>query len=252
MPEEQSVQRTALVTGASQGIGAAIATALAQAGCSVAINYHSESSREKAEELKRTLEREFGADFETFQANVADFDSVKAMVDAAKERFGRLDVLVNNAGITRDGLVMRMDLEQFDSVIDTNLGGAFNCIRHVVPIMVKQRYGRIINVSSVVGLHGNAGQVNYSASKAGLIGMTKSLAKELGARNITANAVAPGFIETAMTEKLDEKAVGSLTQNIALRRLGQAEDVANAVAFLASDNASYITGQVLSIDGGMF
>lgn len=248
---DTSAQRVALITGANQGIGAAIATRLASDGFSVVINHHSDSSKQVAQELAEVLEREYNVFTMVVQADVSDFDQVKAMVAAAKERFGRIDVLVNNAGITRDGLVMRMGADQFDSVIDTNLGGTFNCLRHVVPIMVKQRSGRIINISSVVGVYGNAGQVNYSASKAGIIGLTKSAAKELGGRNITVNAIAPGFIETAMTAQLDEKANAALTDRIALNRLGQAEDVAACASFLASDDASYITGQVLGVDGGI-
>ncbi len=244
-------QRVALVTGGNQGIGAAVCRRLASDGFAVAINHHSDNSAQAAEELAETLRHEYDTEAMIVKADVSDFDQAKAMIGAVKERFGRIDVLVNNAGITRDGLVMRMSEEQFDSVIDTNLGGTFNCLRHAVPIMVKQRYGRIINISSVVGIYGNAGQVNYSASKAGIIGLTKSAAKELGSRNITVNAVAPGFIETAMTADLDEKASEALTNGIALKRLGSGDDVASAVAFLASEDASYITGQVLGVDGGL-
>ena len=247
----EDIQKVALVTGGNQGIGAAVVTKLASDGFFVVINHHSDSSKQAAEQLAETLEREYGIETMVLQADVADFDQVKEMVASIKDRFGRIDVLVNNAGITRDGLVMRMGAEQFESVVDTNLGGTFNCLRHVVPIMVKQRSGRIINISSVVGVYGNAGQVNYSASKAGIIGLTKSAAKELGSRNITVNAIAPGFIETAMTAQLDEKANAALTDRIALNRLGQAEDVAASVSFLASDDASYITGQVLGVDGGI-
>lgn len=241
----------ALVTGAAQGIGAATALRLAEEGFVTVINHHSASSKQQAEELAETLERTCNIPTMVIQVDVADFDSVKTMVEAIKERFGRIDVLVNNAGITRDGLLMRMKEDQFDAVVDTNLGGAFHCMRHVVPLMVKQRSGRIINISSVVGIYGNAGQVNYAASKAGIIGMTKSAAKELGGRGITVNAVAPGFIETAMTAALDEKASEALTERISLGRLGRPEDVASAVAFLAGSNAAYITGQVLGVDGGL-
>lgn len=248
---DSTERRVALVTGAAQGIGAAVARRLAQDGCIVVINYHSQSSADKAIELANSLTEEYGAACSAVQCDVADFDAVKEMVSEIKDTYGRIDILVNNAGITRDGLLMRMKEDQFESVIDTNLGGAFNCMRHVVSLMTKQRFGRIINISSIVGVHGNAGQVNYSASKAGIIGMTKSAAKELGSRNITVNAIAPGFIETAMTAALDEKANAALADRIALGRLGQAEDVANAVSFLASDGASYITAQVLGVDGGM-
>lgn len=244
-------QRVALVTGAAQGIGAAVAEQLAARNFAVAINHHSDSSRDAAQELADRLATTYGVVTMTVQCDVADFDAVKQMVADIKDELGHIDVLVNNAGITRDGLLMRMKEDQFDAVIDTNLGGTFNCMRHVVPLMTKQRYGRIINISSVVGLYGNAGQVNYAASKAGIIGMTKSAAKELGSRNITVNAIAPGFIETAMTAELDEKANEALTSRIASGRLGQPEDVAFAVAFLASERASYITGQVLGVDGGI-
>ena len=244
-------RRVALVTGAAQGIGAAVATRLAKDGNIVVLNYHSESSADKATQLANKLLGEFGTVCSAIQCDVADFDAVKEMVSEIKDTYGHIDILVNNAGITRDGLLMRMKEDQFESVIDTNLGGVFNCMRHVVPLMTKQRYGRIVNISSIVGLYGNAGQVNYAASKAGIIGMTKSAAKELGSRNITVNAVAPGFIETAMTAELDDKANEALTGRIAAGRLGTPEDVANAVSFLASEESSYVTAQVLGVDGGM-
>lgn len=247
----QCEHRVAIVTGAARGIGAEVARVLAREGCNVVINHHSDSSRDLARSLAAEIEREHGVSAVAWCCDVADFNAVKEMVAGVKERFGCIDVLVNNAGITADGLLMRMKEEQFASVIDTNLGGAFNCMRHVVPVMVKQRSGRIINISSVVGIYGNAGQVNYSASKAGIIGMTKSAAKELGGRNITVNAVAPGFIETAMTEALDDSASQALSGRIALGRLGSTSDVAEAVAFLACGASSYITGQVLGVDGGM-
>lgn len=252
MTQDSSSEATsvALVTGASRGIGAAIARAMAQAGMNIVLNYSSDASEADARELAQELEAG-GVETLVVQANVADFAAVKAMVAAIKERFGRIDVLVNNAGITRDGLLMRMKEDQFDSVIDTNLKGAFNCMRHVCPLMVKQRYGRIISISSVVGIAGNAGQVNYAASKAGIIGMTKAAAKELASRNITVNAVAPGFIETAMTAVLGDEAQESIVERIAAHRLGKPEDVAEAVAFFARPEASYITGQVISVDGGM-
>lgn len=244
-------QRVALITGAAQGIGAACAKRLAQDDCAIVINYHSASSAAKADAVAAEIKSDFNVPVLAIQADVADADAVSAMIDEVKSAFGRIDVLVNNAGITRDTLLMRMKPEQFDDVIDTNLGGTFNCMRQVVPIMVKQRRGRIVNISSIVGVCGNAGQVNYAASKAGIIGMTKSAAKELGSRNITVNAVAPGFITTAMTEQLDDAAEHALTSRIASGRLGSPEDVAAAVAFLASDEASYITAQVLGVDGGL-
>lgn len=244
-------QQVALVTGAAQGIGAAIAEQLAADGFNVIINHRSESSRDAAVALADRLSKKYSVKSVAKQCDVSDFEAVKEMVAEIKDEFERIDVLVNNAGITRDGLLMRMKEEQFEAVIDANLGGAFNCMRHVVPLMTKQRYGRVINISSVVGLYGNPGQVNYAASKAGIIGMTKAAAKEVGSRNITVNAIAPGFIETAMTAALDEKANEALTGRIAAGRLGQPSDIAYAAAFLASEHASYITGQVLGVDGGI-
>ena len=247
----EDLRKTALVTGGSRGIGRTIAITLAESGMDIAINYFGEDNKGDAEELAETLTRDYGVAAEIFPCDVSDFDDVKEMVAAVKESFGRIDVLVNNAGITNDGLLMRMKESQFKSVIDVNLVGTFNCMRHVVPVMVKQRSGSIVNIASIVGIRGNAGQVNYSASKAGIIGMTKSAAKELGGRNITVNAVAPGFIETQMTAALGEEANEALAKSISLGRLGSTQDVANAVAFLAGDAATYITGQVLGVDGGM-
>lgn len=248
---EQTEQQVALVTGASRGIGAAIARAFARNGYALALNHSSEHSAEACAQLASELEAEFGVDTMVCCADVSDFEAAKTMVDTIREHFGRIDVLVNNAGVTRDGLLARMSEEAFDKVISVNLKGAFNCMRHVAPIMMKQRSGRIISVSSVVGLYGNAGQVNYAASKAGIVGMTKSAAKELGGRGITVNAVAPGFIETDMTRALSDKARDAVVGRIALRSLGTAEDVAAAVNFLASKEARYITGHVLNIDGGL-
>ncbi len=248
--ESAEITRVALVTGASQGIGASVVQKLASLGFNVAIN-HRQSGKGNAAALAKRLNADYGVQCICVQCDVTSFEDVQAMVEEVRAEFGRIDVLVNNAGITRDGLLMRMSEEQFESVIDANLCGTFNCMRHVVPIMVKQRYGRIINISSVVGLYGNAGQANYAASKAGIIGLTKAVAKEVGKRGITVNAIAPGFIETAMTDNLSEKAQSALSERIALGRLGQTEDVAEAVAFFASDSASYITAQVLGVDGGI-
>ncbi len=241
----------ALVTGASRGIGAAVVRAMAGRGYAVALNCSSENSLKEAEALAQEIGAKFNVETACFRVDVSQFDAVKEMTAAIMEKWGRIDVLVNNAGITRDGLLMRMSEEAFDQVIEVNLKGAFNCVRHVAPIMMKQRAGHIVNVSSVVGLYGNAGQVNYSASKAGIVGLTKSAAKELAPRGVTVNAVAPGFIETSMTQAMGEKAIEAVRDRIAMKEFGKPEDVASAVAFLASDEARYITGQVLAIDGGM-
>lgn len=252
MAEKQETQeQVALVTGASRGIGAAIARALAVRGCNLALNHSSEHSAQACADLADDLQREYGIKAVVFCADVSNFEAAKEMVEGVREQFGRIDVLVNNAGVTQDGLLARMSEEAFDKVISVNLKGAFNCMRHVAPVMMKQRSGRIINISSVVGLYGNAGQVNYAASKAGIVGMTKSAAKELGARGITVNAVAPGFIDTDMTRALSEKKREGVVSRIALRELGSAEDVAAAVSFLASREARYITGHVLTVDGGL-
>ena len=241
----------ALVTGGSRGIGEAIVRSLAKAGYAVAINCSSEKSLGAAERLAAEVSESCGVEARAFRADVASFAEVGTMVSEIQAAWGRIDVLVNNAGITRDGLLARMSEEAFDQVIEVNLKGAFNCLRHVAPLMMKQRNGRIVSVSSVVGLYGNAGQVNYAASKAGIIGLTKSAAKELAPRGITANAVAPGFIETDMTQAMGEKAIEAVRGRIAMKEFGKPQDVANAVCFLASDEARYITGQVLAIDGGM-
>lgn len=241
-------EKIAVVTGASRGIGKAIAEKLAVEGAFVIINYC--GSKKQAECVKQEI-IEKGGKAEIAQCNVAEFDSCEAFIKNILEVYGRIDILVNNAGITRDGLIMRMSEEAFDEVIATNLKGAFHCIRFASRAMMKERKGRIINISSVVGVTGNAGQVNYAASKAGLIGLTKSVARELATRNITVNAVAPGFIQTEMTEVLPERIKEETKMKIPLQTFGKAEDVANAVAFLASEEASYITGQVLHVDGGM-
>ncbi len=249
--EAVAPRRVALVTGGSSGIGAACAHELAAQGFAVAINHSGPHSAAAANELAEQLEALYPAGHCALCADVSSFDAAKMLVDAVAERFGRIDVLVNNAGITRDGLLMRMDEQDWDAVVDTNLKGAFNCMRHAAARMVKQRYGRIVSISSVVGLAGNPGQANYAASKAGIIGLTKAVAKELARKGVTANAVAPGFIETAMTQKLSDEQRSKVTGRIAAGRLGQPQDVACAVAFLVSEQASYITGQVIAVDGGM-
>jgi 3-oxoacyl-[acyl-carrier protein] reductase len=239
--------KVALVTGASRGLGRAIALALAQEGASIAAIARSE------EALKETLEaiRAAGGAGEPFALDVADGAAADAAVEKIVARFGQIDVLVNNAGVTRDGLLMRMTSEAWDAVIDTNLKGAFNLTKPVGRLMVKQRAGRIVNISSVIGLMGNAGQANYAASKAGLIGFTKSVAREFASRGITCNVVCPGFIETDMTRDLGDDLRKKLLERIPLQRLGQPEDVAGVVAFLTSPAANYITGQILTVDGGM-
>ena len=240
--------KVAIVTGGTRGIGRAIALKLADHGANIVINYR--NSDKEAEELKAILE-EKGVKVLTVKCDISNFEDSKNLMDKCKEVFGKIDILVNNAGITKDTLIMRMKEEDFDSVIDVNLKGTFNCAKHASAIMLKQRFGKIINMTSVVGIAGNAGQVNYAASKAGVIGLTKSLAKELGSRGITVNAVAPGFINTGMTASLSEKVKEEASKNIPLKRLGDPEDVANLVGFLASDAANYITGQVINVDGGM-
>ena len=240
--------KVAIVTGGTRGIGRAIALKLADHGANIVINYR--NSDKEAEELKAILE-EKGVKVLTVKYDISNFEDSKNLMDKCKEVFGKIDILVNNAGITKDTLIMRMKEEDFDNVIDVNLKGTFNCAKHASAIMLKQRFGKIINMTSVVGIAGNAGQVNYAASKAGVIGLIKSLAKELGSRGITVNAVAPGFINTDMTASLSEKVKEEASKNIPLKRLGDPEDVANLVGFLASDAANYITGQVINVDGGM-
>ena len=240
--------KTALVTGASRGIGRAIALRLAAEGADVAVNFA--GSAAKAEEVKNAI-IEMGRKAIAIQADVKDASSVAGMVEEVKKTFGRIDILVNNAGVTRDGLLMRMKDEDWETVIDTNLRGVFQCTKAVSKIMMKQRYGRIVNMASVVGLVGNAGQANYAASKAGVIGFSKSVARELASRGITVNMVAPGCIDTDMTAVLSDKVREAMLADIPLARVGKPEDVANAVAFLVSDEAAYITGQVINVDGGM-
>ena len=240
--------KTALVTGASKGLGRAIALLLAERGAAVAVNYN--GSADRAEAVVKEIEEKGGKAI-AVKCNVSDFAEVEGMIAEVTEKLGRLDILVNNAGITKDGLLMKMSEEDFEKVTDTNLKGTFNCIRHASKYMIKQRCGRIINISSVSGVMGNAGQANYSASKAGVIGLTKSAARELSARGITVNAIAPGFIDTEMTEVLSDKVKAAVTEQIPLKHFGKPEDVAEAVAFLAEDAAGYITGQVICVDGGM-
>lgn len=243
------VGKTAVVTGASRGIGRAIALQLASEGANVVVNFS--GSEQKAQQVVSEIEQ-LGAKAIAVQANVSDSDSVQNLMTAAVEQFGSIDVLVNNAGITRDNLIMRMKEDEWDEVINTNLKGVFLCTKAVTRQMMKQRSGRIINISSIVGVMGNAGQANYVAAKAGVIGLTKTTARELASRNILVNAIAPGFITTEMTDELPEDIKSSMLNQIPLAKLGQPEDIAKAVVFLASDDASYMTGQTLHIDGGMY
>lgn len=240
--------KVALVTGASRGIGRATALMLAERGANVAINY--QGNEERAREVLNQVE-EMGREAILVKADVSDYEQVEKMIDEVLRRFGRIDILVNNAGITRDTLIMRMKEEDWDAVINTNLKGVFHCIKAVTRPMMKQRSGKIINLSSVVGVSGNPGQANYVAAKAGVIGLTKSAAKELASRGITVNAVAPGFIETDMTGVLEEKLKEEMLKWIPLARFGKPEDVARLICFLASSDADYITGQVIHVDGGM-
>jgi 3-oxoacyl-[acyl-carrier protein] reductase len=241
--------KTALVTGASRGIGRAIALRLAEAGANVVVNYAG-SEAAAAETVAKV--KELGRDAIMIKANVASADEVNEMFKEALDRFGSVDILVNNAGITRDNLLMRMKEEEWDEVINTNLKGVFNCIKAATRPMMKQRSGRIINITSVVGVLGNPGQANYVAAKAGVIGLTKTTARELASRNITVNAVAPGFIDTDMTVGLPEDVKSAMLGQIPLGRLGQPDEIAKVVLFLASDAASYMTGQTLHVDGGMY
>ncbi|MCC3868848.1 3-oxoacyl-[acyl-carrier-protein] reductase [Terrisporobacter mayombei] len=240
--------KCAVITGASRGIGREIALKYAKEGANIVLNYR--NSETEALQLKEELDK-LGSDTLIFKANVSNFEEAEKLIKEAKEAFGRVDILVNNAGITKDNLIIRMKEEDFDSVIDVNLKGAFNCLKAVTPIMIRQKSGKIINMSSVVGVIGNAGQVNYCASKAGLIGMTKSLAREIGGKNINVNAIAPGFIDTDMTKVLSEDQKKNIMSQVPLKRLGQAEDIANLALFLGSDQSNYITGQVIHVDGGM-
>ena len=240
--------KVALVTGASRGIGREIAQTLAAYGASVIVNYN--GSKDRADEVVEMISAAGGKAI-AVKADVAKAEEIARLFEEAQAAFGRIDILVNNAGITRDNLILKMSEEEYDTVLDTNLKGAFLCMKHAAKIMLRQKNGRIINISSISGIAGNAGQANYCAAKAGVIGLTKSLAKELGSRGITVNAVAPGFIETEMTEKLSEQVKEGMLAQIPLKRAGSVKDIAEAVAFLASERAAYITGQTLSVNGGM-
>ncbi|SZD72984.1 3-oxoacyl-[acyl-carrier-protein] reductase FabG [Candidatus Ornithobacterium hominis] len=237
--------KTAVITGATRGIGKGILEVFVENGCRVAFTYA--SSKKAADEI----EEKYGDKVKGFQSDASDFDAAQKLIEEVLGVFGQVDILINNAGITKDNLLMRMSFEDWQKVIQVNLDSAFNLTKALIRPMLKQKSGSIINISSVVGVQGNAGQANYAASKAGLIGFTKSVALELGSRNIRCNAIAPGFIKTEMTEKLDEKIVEEWVQNIPLKRGGEPQDIANACLFLASDLSSYVTGQVLSVDGGM-
>lgn len=237
-------EKTVIVTGGAKGIGKAIALAFAKEGANIVLNYRSTVSDELIKEIEN-----FGVKCLTIKADVSNFEEAREVVEKAKEEFGSIDILINNAGITRDNLLLKMTEEDFDSVINTNLKGAFNMIKHASKIMLKQKSGSIINMSSVVGLTGNAGQVNYSASKAGMIGMTFSTARELASRGITCNAIAPGFITTDMTDVLPDKIKETILNTIPLKRFGETEEIATTAVFLAKNK--YITGQVISVDGGM-
>lgn len=242
---------TALITGASQGIGACIARRLAKDGYNIALN-HLPTDNDKANAEAVAAEcREFGVEVELFPANVADYAQCESMVKAVKARFSTIDALVNNAGITKDGLMARMTEEQYDAVIAVNQKGTFNMMKLVGTVMMRQRHGRIVSLASVAGLYGNPGQINYSASKAAIIGMTKTVAKELGSRGVTANAVAPGFIKTPMTDAMTEEQRQKMLEQVSMKRYGEPEEVASVVSFLCSDDASYVTGQVIEISGGL-
>lgn len=242
------MQKVAVITGGNTGIGRVIALTLAKDGFLVVVNYL--FGEEQALELKKEIEDD-GGSCELMYGDVSDFNTATSMMEKVFDDYGRLDVLINNAGITRDQLILRMTEQEFDDVINVNLKGTFNCIKGASKRMLKQRFGKIINMASIIGIVGNVGQCNYSASKAGIIGLTKSLAKEFGSRNIQVNAIAPGYIQTAMTDKLPEKVKEEMLNMIPLQRLGQPQDIANLVSFLASDKSDYITGQVIQVDGGM-
>jgi len=241
--------KTAIITGASKGIGAVIAKRLNELNYNLVLNYRSNTAL-----IEELIDNFTNKDTNNIivKCDISLYEDAKKLIDEAYNNFGTVDVLINNAGITKDNILPLMTEEEFDEVIDINLKGTFNCCKHIARRMIKQKYGRIINISSVVGLSGNAGQVNYAASKAGVIGMTKSMARELGKKNILVNAVAPGFIKTEMTDKIPEDIKAEMMKNIPLQRLGQPEDIADCVEFLISDKASYITGQVISVNGGFY
>ena len=242
-------RKVALITGGSRGIGKAVAKKFAKEGYDIVINYVSESA--ELGKVKEEMIENRNVDILFVKADVTNYNGCEEMIKEVINKFGRIDVLVNNAGITKDGLLMRMKEEDFDKVIEVNLKGTFNVTKNVIPYMMKQRSGKIVNISSVVGIGGNAGQANYAASKAGIIGFTKSVAKELASRNILANCVAPGFIKTDMTDVLSDAVKENINKQIPLNKMGEADEVANAVYFLASEENTYITGQVLNVDGGM-
>ncbi len=245
---EQLKGKVVLVTGATRGIGYAMAKCFASEGAEIAFTYV--NSVERANQVEQEL-AEFGVKAKGFQSDAASFENANQVVESVVKEFGKIDILVNNAGITKDGLLLRMSEQQWDDVLDTNLKSAFNYVRACTPLMMRQRSGNILSVSSVVGLHGNAGQANYAASKAGLVGFTKSIAKEFASRGIRANVIAPGFIMTEMTGKFDEKMLAEWCKGIPMQRGGDVDEVAKAALFLVSDQSSYITGQVLQVDGGM-
>jgi 3-oxoacyl-[acyl-carrier protein] reductase len=240
----------AIVTGASRGIGKSIALNLAKQGINIAFNYRDDSSSEAIDSLVKELQS-YNVEALAVKCDVSDFDAVKSFIDEILNKFNKIDILINNAGITKDGLVIRMSESSFDDVLNVNLKGTFNMIRHVTPVMFKNKKGNIINISSVIGLIGNVGQANYAASKAGVIGLTKSVAREMALVNVNVNAICPGFIETQMTSTIPEKIKETMLANIPLKRLGNPEDIAGLVSFLISKDANYITGQVINVDGGL-
>ncbi|HKL76247.1 MAG TPA: 3-oxoacyl-[acyl-carrier-protein] reductase [Halanaerobiales bacterium] len=250
MSNDDLTDKVAVITGSSRGIGASIALKMARDGANIVLNYHSDSSKKYIDDLIEKI-KGFNREVIAIQADVSKMDEAKKLINEALDKFSKIDILVNNAGINSDNLLLRMSEDDWDKVMDVNLKGVFNCTKTAIKSMMKKRQGKIINLTSVVGIKGNAGQSNYSASKAGVIGFTKSIARELAGRNITANAVAPGFITTDMTDDIPEDAKKELMNEIPLSRLGKGEDVAELVSFLASDRSDYITGQVINVDGGM-